>query len=148
MQAFLEAAEGIRTHDLLHGKQNVYSRFAREKPCKPPGSLTVGADSDSPAFTGKPRDLGTQRAPELPSRSTRSQVTQDAPQVQFRVPGLEAVFHAAPICLWASRLPTPSPNRSESRRKSSMGASAIALTRLLDHGPPGGREAGDPTSEG
>lgn len=41
---------------------------------------------------GNHGDLGTQRAPELPSRSTRSQVTQDAPQVQFRVPGLEAVF--------------------------------------------------------
>ena len=58
IQAFSEAAEGIRTLDLLHGKQNVYGRFAHEKPCKPPGSLTAGADSDSPAFTGKPRGFG------------------------------------------------------------------------------------------
>jgi ATP-binding cassette subfamily B protein len=31
---------------------------------------------------------------------------------------------AAPICLWTSGLRTPSPNKSESRRKSSTGASA------------------------
>jgi hypothetical protein len=27
MQTFLRAADGIRTHDLLHGKQNVWSRL-------------------------------------------------------------------------------------------------------------------------
>jgi hypothetical protein len=34
MQAFREAADGIRTHDLLHGKQNVRSRASQESPGK------------------------------------------------------------------------------------------------------------------
>jgi hypothetical protein len=59
------------------------------------------------------------------------QVTQDAPQVQFRVRVWRPCSSAAPICLWASGLLTPSPNKSESRRKFSTGASAIALTRSL-----------------
>jgi hypothetical protein len=32
MQAFLEAAEGIRTLDLLHGKQKVRRRFLQNMP--------------------------------------------------------------------------------------------------------------------
>jgi hypothetical protein len=32
MQAFPEAADGIRTHDLLHGKQNVQRRFPQNMP--------------------------------------------------------------------------------------------------------------------
>jgi hypothetical protein len=57
MHAFLKAAEGIRTLDLLHGKQNVQYRFAHEKPCKPRGLPTVSADHDSPAFTGSSREF-------------------------------------------------------------------------------------------
>jgi hypothetical protein len=34
MQAFSKAAEGIRTLDLLHGKQNVWFPFAPRFPCK------------------------------------------------------------------------------------------------------------------
>ena len=34
MQAFSQAAEGIRTLDLLHGKQNVRSRASQESPGK------------------------------------------------------------------------------------------------------------------
>jgi hypothetical protein len=34
MQAFCEAAEGIRTLDLLHGKRNVRSRASQERPAK------------------------------------------------------------------------------------------------------------------
>jgi hypothetical protein len=32
--AFFEAADGIRTHDLLHGKQNVSFLFGADIPCK------------------------------------------------------------------------------------------------------------------
>jgi hypothetical protein len=32
MQIFCEAADGIRTHDLLHGKQSVVLSLAREMP--------------------------------------------------------------------------------------------------------------------
>jgi hypothetical protein len=38
MPAFCEAAEGIRTLDLLHGKQNVCFRFGADIPCKRRGS--------------------------------------------------------------------------------------------------------------
>jgi hypothetical protein len=34
MQAFPEAADGIRTHDLLHGKQNLESQASQESPAK------------------------------------------------------------------------------------------------------------------
>ena len=34
MQAFSEAADGIRTHDLLHGKRNVGSRASQESAAK------------------------------------------------------------------------------------------------------------------
>jgi hypothetical protein len=34
MQAFSKAAEGIRTLDLLHGKQNLRSRPSHESPAK------------------------------------------------------------------------------------------------------------------
>jgi hypothetical protein len=34
MQAFSEAADGIRTHDLLHGKQNLRRRFHMKYVCK------------------------------------------------------------------------------------------------------------------
>jgi hypothetical protein len=34
IQAFSEAAEGIRTLDLLHGKQTVWSPFGADIPCK------------------------------------------------------------------------------------------------------------------
>jgi hypothetical protein len=37
MQAFPKAAEGIRTLDLLHGKQSVRSPIAADFPCKPRG---------------------------------------------------------------------------------------------------------------
>ena len=47
----------------------------------------------------------------------------------------------------ASGLLAPSPKRSESRRKSSTGASAIALTRFLIVTRTGGRKFGDPMSE-
>jgi hypothetical protein len=34
MQVFPKAADGIRTHDLLHGKRNVRSRASQERPAK------------------------------------------------------------------------------------------------------------------
>jgi hypothetical protein len=34
MQAFSEAADGIRTHDLLHGKQNVGEEPGHKLPAK------------------------------------------------------------------------------------------------------------------
>ena len=55
-------------------------------------------------------------------------------------------FIAAPIRRCTSGSRTPSPKRSESRRKSSAGASAIALTRSLT-ALAGGREPGNPKGE-
>src|SRR5215475_1421019 len=68
-------------------------------------------------------------------------------QVLFRVSGLEAALERGLKRLWASGLPAPSPKRLESRRKSSAGASAIALTRALTATWPAGRTLGDPMSE-
>jgi hypothetical protein len=50
MQAFSEAAEGIRTLDLLHGKQNVLRRFPRNIPANRKGFRDGCADR-------LPRDL-------------------------------------------------------------------------------------------
>jgi hypothetical protein len=58
MQAFLEAAEGIRTLDLLHGKQSVCVWFGADIPCKHPGSPLGSWLWDSPAFTASSRGLG------------------------------------------------------------------------------------------
>jgi hypothetical protein len=60
-----KAAEGIRTLDLLHGKQNVSFPLALEIPCKPAGSRVWVSSCDSPAFTGSSRGfrhpMGTQQ---------------------------------------------------------------------------------------
>jgi hypothetical protein len=53
MQAFREAADGIRTHDLLHGKQTVVEGMTYNVPanmrfprvCAQPGCLGFHADS-------------------------------------------------------------------------------------------------------
>jgi hypothetical protein len=57
IQAFLKAAEGIRTLDLLHGKQNVCFPFGADIPCKRKGSLVGVSFCDSPAFTGSSREF-------------------------------------------------------------------------------------------
>ena len=55
MQAFSRAADGIRTHDLLHGKQYLSSTFAADTPCKSVGSRVGASFCDSPAFTASSR---------------------------------------------------------------------------------------------
>ena len=57
-QAFSEAADGIRTHDLLHGKQSVLRRFHREYACKQAVPGHPGPTEGFPAFTGKSRGFG------------------------------------------------------------------------------------------
>jgi hypothetical protein len=55
MQAFSEAAEGIRTLDLLHGKQNVLRRFPRNIPANRKGFGTdaqIGFPGIYREFTG------------------------------------------------------------------------------------------------
>jgi hypothetical protein len=70
MQAFLRAAEGIRTLDLLHGKQNVWFRLGADIPCKHMGSRVWVWFCDSPAFTGSSRGfrhrMGTRPGPHVP----------------------------------------------------------------------------------
>jgi len=65
MRGFRRAAEGIRTLDLLHGKQNVCFPLALEIPCKPAGSRVWVSSCDPPAFTGRSRGfrhpMGTQQ---------------------------------------------------------------------------------------
>jgi hypothetical protein len=58
MQAFSRAAEGIRTLDLLHGKQDVCFRFGADIPCKRDGSRVSMSCSDSPAFNASSRGFG------------------------------------------------------------------------------------------
>jgi hypothetical protein len=60
-----EAAEGIRTLDLLHGKQNVWFRLCADIACKCVGSRLCVAACDSPAFAGKSREFGRPMAREL-----------------------------------------------------------------------------------
>src|SRR5687768_12767513 len=58
MQAFHEAADGIRTHDLLHGKQGVCFPFGADIPCKCMGSRVSVSLRDSPAFTASSLGFG------------------------------------------------------------------------------------------
>jgi hypothetical protein len=53
-----EAAEGIRTLDLLHGKQGVWFLFGADIPCKRAGSRVWVSFCDSPAFTASSRGFG------------------------------------------------------------------------------------------
>jgi len=57
-EAFPRAAEGIRTLNLLHGKQNVWSAFAWRVPCKRRCSQVRGLSCDSTAFTATSRGFG------------------------------------------------------------------------------------------
>ena len=82
----------------------------------------------------------------LAFRSAVSQV----PSIRARPvrrPGLEAALHRGLDPALGLGVRTASPNRSESRRKSSVGASAIALTRSLTVTGAGGRKSGDPMRE-
>ena len=58
MRSFSRAAEGIRTLDLLHGKQYLWSPFGAHIPCKRWGSRMRAAFYDSPAFTASSRGFG------------------------------------------------------------------------------------------
>jgi hypothetical protein len=61
IHTFPKAAEGIRTLDLLHGKQNLQFRFAAQSPWKHEVIELPGADGDSTAFHGKPRGFRHRR---------------------------------------------------------------------------------------
>jgi hypothetical protein len=58
MPTFQEAAEGIRTLDLLHGKQDAWFPLSADVPCKRGGSRAWASGRESPPFTGKPRGFG------------------------------------------------------------------------------------------
>ena len=60
MQAFSEAAEGIRTLDLLHGKQNVWFRLGADIPCKSGGCRVLVSPLEFPGF---PREFTGFQAP-------------------------------------------------------------------------------------
>jgi hypothetical protein len=53
-----EAAEGIRTLDLLHGKQFLRFMFGAVIPCKRTGSRVRASFHDCPAFTASSREFG------------------------------------------------------------------------------------------
>ena len=75
IQAFSEAAEGIRTLDLLHGKQSLQCRFRAQSRWKQEVSELLGMDEDSPAFHGKPRGFRHRRGTRVASSLKGSQVT-------------------------------------------------------------------------
>ena len=58
IRTFCEAAEGIRTLDLLHGKQDVWFPFASRFSCKRGCSQVRGLSCDSTAFTASSRGFG------------------------------------------------------------------------------------------
>jgi hypothetical protein len=72
---FPRAADGIRTHDLLHGKQNVCFLFGADIPCKRDRSGVSMPCSGSPAFTGSSRGFrhprGTRCEPPEPGNGRR-----------------------------------------------------------------------------
>jgi len=70
-KAFSRAAEGIRTLDLLHGKQNVHSPFGADIPCKPMGSRVWVSFCDSPAFPGSSRAFRHRRGTRALASSPR-----------------------------------------------------------------------------
>jgi hypothetical protein len=65
MQAFSQAADGIRTHDLLHGKQRVGFRFAPRFPCK---RRVLRSEGRAPIPQLSPRDHGGLGTEWVPSR--------------------------------------------------------------------------------
>jgi hypothetical protein len=58
MQAFSRAADGIRTHDLLHGKQGAWFPSGADIPCKSRGYRVWVSFWVSPAFTASSREFG------------------------------------------------------------------------------------------
>ena len=72
MQAFSEAADGIRTHDLLHGKQSVGFRVRADIACKLKLSPVWMFCCNSPAFHASSRGFrhpgGTRTAADTPGR--------------------------------------------------------------------------------
>jgi hypothetical protein len=54
-QAFSRAAEGIRTLDILHGKQDPRVRLCVECSCKAAGFRARRGSLQTPAFIGNPR---------------------------------------------------------------------------------------------
>ncbi len=104
---------------------------------------TIGyALLDSPVAPGS---CSAQRAEACSCSETRLRVSindhSSSPSTRPRASSASRVcrpcFSATAISLWASGVRTSSPNRSESRRKASTGASAIALTRSLTTTCPG-----------
>jgi hypothetical protein len=67
-QAFSRAAEGIRTLDLLHGKQNASFPLPADIPCKRPCSRVLSVGRDSTAFTGKPPEFRHPTGTQAPGR--------------------------------------------------------------------------------
>jgi hypothetical protein len=57
MHAFSRAAEGIRTLDLLHGKQQVQRPLRTNIPANE-AILATGGRERSPSFTGRSREFG------------------------------------------------------------------------------------------
>jgi hypothetical protein len=71
MQAFSRAADGIRTLDLLHGKQLSRDRASLRTACKRSDSSPWAASTAGREFTPITRSLGTQRAPGVSPRERR-----------------------------------------------------------------------------
>jgi len=121
MQAFCEAAEGIRTLDLLHGKQNVWSRLGADLPCKSAGSHMCVSSSDSTAFTGSSRrfrhPLGTRCEPRQPGEWTRA-----------RRGGASARARRGPIARW----PTPGPSPQQTP-KLTLETAPFRAKAIVDH---------------
>jgi hypothetical protein len=72
IRAFCEAAEGIRTLDLLHGKQELRLRLCVECSCKVAGFRAGRGSLQTPAFIGKPRGFPDRNRTELGSSEARN----------------------------------------------------------------------------
>src|SRR5215207_10050086 len=116
-EAFRRAAEGIRTLDLLHGKQSVCFRFDADIPCKSGGSRVSMSCCDSPAFTGSSRGfrhpMGTQRRRRRARPRPGAEATGVPHETPARLPQRESVVSLRRRLLsWASNTLDRSPCRN------------------------------------
>src|SRR5262245_53588642 len=100
------AAEGIRTLDLLHGKQNVRFPLGSDIACKCTRSRVWVVALRFPGFTGSPREfghpMGTRRKPPRVGRKGAGAPRELPPDGEHLLRGLRACRSSARGCrYWA-----------------------------------------------
>jgi Phage integrase family len=73
--ASARAADGIRTHDLLHGKQNEWFRVSQGNACTPAVSRACLTRGDCPEFAEKSRGFGYRMGTQISGSATQMRST-------------------------------------------------------------------------